>query len=77
MEHCVDAVAPAGAVWSTALDIAEYLRLELGGGRANNGEQLLSEKTLQSRWCGGITAKVGYGLGLMHAEERRSGSDQP
>ena len=71
MEHFVNSVAPAGAVWSTALDVAEYVRLELSGGQSAKGEHLLSRQTLQSRWRGGIkiTDKLGYGLGLMHAEE--------
>ena len=33
VEKFVSAVAPAGAVWSTVLDMAKYLMLELGKGR--------------------------------------------
>ncbi len=72
MERCVESVAPAGAAWSTAEDMAKYLLLELRGGKTPSGEPLLSEQTLRSRWRGGIKIndKMDYGLGLLHSEEQ-------
>jgi len=71
MEHSVDSVAPAGAVWSTALDMARYVLLELRLGKDASGQQLVSPETLQSRWRGGIkiTDKMSYGLGLLNERE--------
>lgn len=70
MERCVNAVAPAGAVCSTVLDIARYLLVELNHGSAPSGEQLLPEAALQARWSGGakIDGKHSYGLGLLRSE---------
>ncbi len=72
IEHCVESVAPAGAAWSTAESMARYLLVELGGGKTPEGERLVSEETLRSRWRGGIRIndKLGYGLGLLHSEEQ-------
>jgi CubicO group peptidase (beta-lactamase class C family) len=71
IERFADSVAPAGAVWSTAEDMAKYVLLELRGGTSPAGERLLSEETLRSRWRGGIriNEKAGYGLGLLHSDE--------
>ncbi|QBB69317.1 class A beta-lactamase-related serine hydrolase [Pseudolysobacter antarcticus] len=72
MEKFADAVAPAGAIWSTALDMARYLRLELNGGFAPNGTVLLATDALQQRWRGGIKidGNTSYGLGLICADEQ-------
>ena len=66
----MNAVAPAGALWSTVLDMAQYLLLELNRGKAPSGEQLLPEEDLQARWSGGIKidGKNSYGLGLLRSE---------
>jgi CubicO group peptidase (beta-lactamase class C family) len=71
IEGCVRAVAPAGAVWSTAVDMAQYLLLELNRGKLPSGEQLLPEEALLERRKRGIkiTDKVSYGLGLFVGEE--------
>jgi CubicO group peptidase (beta-lactamase class C family) len=71
MERFVNAVAPAGALWSTVLDMAQYLLLELNRGKGPNGDQLLPEEDLQARWRGGIKidGKNSYGLGLLRSEE--------
>ena len=71
LEHSVDSVAPAGAVWSTALDMASYLLLELRLGKDSKGQQLVSPEVLQSRWRGGIkiTNTMSYGLGLLNEQE--------
>jgi CubicO group peptidase (beta-lactamase class C family) len=71
-ERCLVSVAPAGGAWSTAEDMTKYLLLELRGGKTPQGEALLAEETLRSRWSGGIkiTEKLGYGLGLAYSEEQ-------
>jgi CubicO group peptidase (beta-lactamase class C family) len=71
MERFVPAIAPAGAVWSSATDMAMYLLLELNRGRLLSGEQLLPEDALVERWkrVTKITDKMGYGLGLLRSEE--------
>lgn len=72
MEKFADAVAPAGAIWSTALDMSRYLLLELNGGFAANGTALLATNALQQRWRGGIKidGNTSYGLGLVCADEQ-------
>lgn len=72
MEQFVDAVAPAGAAWSTVIDMASYLQLELGGGKATNGEPLVAASLLEARRRGGIKidGKRRYGLGLICADEQ-------
>jgi CubicO group peptidase (beta-lactamase class C family) len=71
MERFVNAVAPAGALWSTVLDMAQYLLLELNRGKTPNGDQLLPAEDLQARWRGGIKidGKNSYGLGLLRSDE--------
>lgn len=67
LEHFVEAVAPAGAVWSTADDLAKYLALELSGGTLPDGRRLMPAEALANRRSGGvkITDTEAYGLGLM------------
>lgn len=71
IEGCVRAVAPAGAVWSTVTDMAQYLLLELGRGKLPSGDQLLPEEALLERRKRGIkiTDKISYGLGLFLSDE--------
>jgi len=71
IEGCVRAVAPAGAVWSTAMDMAKYLLLELNRGKLASGEPLLPEEALLERRKRGIkiTDKISYGLGLFLSDE--------
>jgi len=71
IEGCLRAVAPAGAAWSTVMDMAQYLLLELNRGKLSGGEQLLPEEVLLERRNRGIkiTDKVSYGLGLFLTEE--------
>lgn len=66
-ESFVEAIAPAGAVWSTASDLARYLRLELSGGRLPDGTALISESGLLERrkpWMR-IGPDSAYGLALV------------
>ena len=71
MERAVYSVAPAGGAWSTALDLAKYLLLELGKGRMPDGEQVISEDVLLERRKKGIKidGDSSYGLGLIVSEE--------
>jgi len=71
MEGFANAIAPSGAAWSTVIDMAQYLLLELGGGKLSDGPEFLPEEVLQARWSGGITIneKMSYGLGLLRSDE--------
>ncbi|MGE0363082.1 MAG: serine hydrolase [Vicinamibacterales bacterium] len=42
----VDTVAPAGSVWSSVGDMAEWLRMLLAGGTTRGGQRLLSAKAI-------------------------------
>ena len=70
-ESFVEPIAPAGAAWSTAGDLARYLRLELSGGRLPEGTALISEAGLLERrmpWMR-IGPDSAYGLALVVSEE--------
>jgi CubicO group peptidase (beta-lactamase class C family) len=71
LEGSVESVAPAGGAWSTVLDLARYLMLELGNGRMPDGERVIGEATLLERRKKGIKIdeKSSYGLGLFVSEE--------
>jgi CubicO group peptidase (beta-lactamase class C family) len=68
-EGGVLAVRPAGGVWSTAQDLARYLRMELGEG-ALDGSRYIAQDALLARRRPGIriTDRVSYGLGLFVEE---------
>ncbi|MGH6890516.1 MAG: serine hydrolase domain-containing protein [Rhizomicrobium sp.] len=69
-EGFANAIAPSGAAWSTVIDMAQYLLLELNGGRLPTGEQFLPVEALEERWNGRIkiSDKTSYGLGLFRSE---------
>jgi CubicO group peptidase (beta-lactamase class C family) len=71
MEGFANAIAPSGAAWSTVIDMAQYLLLELNGGKLSNGHEFLPEEAVQARWSGGIkiNEKMTYGLGLLRSDE--------
>ena len=71
MEGFANAIAPSGAAWSTVIDMAQYLLLELNGGKLSNGHEFLPEEAVQARWSGGIkiNEKMSYGLGLARSDE--------
>lgn len=48
------AVAPAGAMWSSAEDLARYLQMLLAGGIAADGERVVSEGNLERLWQPGV-----------------------
>jgi len=66
LERFVTSVAPAGALWSTALDLANYIQVELNQGQTAAGASLLRPESLAERSKPGIkiTADFSYGLGL-------------
>jgi len=71
IEGSVESVAPAGGAWSTVLDLARYLMLELGHGRMPDGGRVMAEATLLERRKKGIRIdeKSSYGLGLFVGDE--------
>ena len=71
-EMSISGVAPAGAAWSTAIDMARYLQLELGNGETPDGERVISETALARRRSPEIKIgeKSSYGLGLLIDDEQ-------
>ncbi len=64
-EAWLTSIAPAGAVWSTANDMARYLITEINRGIAPDGTQVISEENLTYTWQPqvSISAESSYGLG--------------
>lgn len=62
----VDNIGPAGSINSNVLDMAQWLRLQLGQGEYE-GQRLISEENLLETWTSQIevTEGVSYGLGWM------------
>lgn len=71
-EHFADAVAPAGSIWSTVLDMASYLRFELRNGLNDAGERVVSQENLMARRKPAvkIDEKSSYALGLFLSEQQ-------
>ena len=67
--HSMENIAPAGAINSNVLDMAQWLRLQLGRGNYE-GQQLISEQQHQETWTSHIEAGPGvdYGLGWVLRE---------
>lgn len=67
----LDTIGPAGAINSNILDMAQWLRLQLGRGEVD-GKRLIQEKTLLDTWTENIkiAGEVGYGLGWMLRERQ-------
>ena len=65
----IDNIAPAGAINSNILDMAQWLRLLLGRGEYE-GQRLISEEQLNETWTSHIeiAGGVSYGLGWMLRE---------
>ncbi|MCC7023363.1 MAG: beta-lactamase family protein [Thermomicrobiales bacterium] len=50
----VKAVAPAGALWSSAREMAAYLQMQLGHGLAPDGDRVVSVENLERTWAPGV-----------------------
>jgi CubicO group peptidase (beta-lactamase class C family) len=48
------AVAPAGAMWSTARELAQYLQMQLAEGRGPDGGEVVSAGNLRRTWQPGV-----------------------
>ena len=53
-ERFVSAVAPAGALWASARDMARYLQMQLDGGVAPDGTRVVSAENLARTWQPGV-----------------------
>ncbi len=62
----IDNIGPAGAINSNVLDMAQWIRLQLGQGEYQ-GQRLISEANLRETWTNQIEIAPGlnYGLGWM------------
>lgn len=63
-------IAPAGCMYSTVTDLAQFLSVLFSGGRGPNG-QVLKRETLEQMWTPQFAAqgqKTGYGLGFAVSE---------
>jgi hypothetical protein len=49
-QRFVTAVAPAGALWSNAREMARYVQTELAGGVAPDGTRVVSTENLERTW---------------------------
>lgn len=60
------AVRPTGGAWSSVNDLLAYVKLELSGGKLDDGRRHLSESALGERWKPQISTgrHSWYGLGL-------------
>ncbi|MFP5235714.1 MAG: serine hydrolase domain-containing protein [Acidobacteriota bacterium] len=72
LEQFADSMAPSGSVWSTVLDMAQYVSCELRNGLNKRGEQVASADNLLARRRSAIRidGKSSYGLGLILTEQQ-------
>jgi hypothetical protein len=65
-ERAIDAVGPAGALWSTAGDLARFSITQLRRGIAPNNQRVVSEANLTETWKPqvSVNSTTQYGLGL-------------
>ncbi len=65
----VNNIGPAGSINSNVIDMAEWLRLQLGKGEYE-GKRLISEESLQETWTKqiDISASTSYAMGWMVGE---------
>jgi CubicO group peptidase (beta-lactamase class C family) len=64
--YSVVPVRPAGGVWTSAHDLALYVRMELARGKLPNGTRFLSEENLLARQAPQVNVgeDITYGMGL-------------
>lgn len=72
VEALLTPVEPAGAHWSTVIDMAHYMLTVLDRGTAPNGEQVVSEENLAVTWEPQVqvSATESYGLGWLVGESK-------
>jgi CubicO group peptidase (beta-lactamase class C family) len=72
LETFAEAVAPAGSVWSSVLDMAQYLKCEMRDGLNDRGEEVISVENLLARRRSAIKidAKSSYGMGLFLKDQQ-------
>ena len=66
-EQLLAPIGPAGAHWSTLLDMATYLQMELADGVAADGTVVVSPENLHETWLPqvAVDAETSYGLGWL------------
>ena len=71
IEEACYSIAPAGAIWSTVVDLTQYLLLEMNNGRLQ-GKRIINEDELLERRKPSISMgeNDSYGLGLMTFKEQ-------
>jgi CubicO group peptidase (beta-lactamase class C family) len=67
-ERFAASVAPAGALWSSARDMARYLQMELAGGVAPNGTRVVSAENLARTRAPRVAIPAEPGLPPLFAE---------
>lgn len=67
VEELLLQVAPAGALWSNAPDMARYIITELSEGVSPDGKRVVSAENLKETWQPQVevTADISYGLGWL------------
>jgi CubicO group peptidase (beta-lactamase class C family) len=72
VEETLQAIAPAGALWSNATEMSSYLRMLLDEGVAPGGTRIVSADALAETWRPriAITADASYGLGWIVEDDR-------
>ena len=72
VEETLQAIAPAGALWSNATEMSSYLRMLLNEGVAPGGPRIVSADALAETWRPriAITADASYGLGWIVEDDR-------
>src|SRR5215213_4834978 len=54
-QRYVTAVAPAGALWSSATEMARFVQMELAAGLAPDGTRVVSQANLEATWQPQVT----------------------
>ena len=60
--HWLESIAPSGALWSNATEMARYLQTELGRGLNPDGTRVVSTENLERTWQPGIELPPATGL---------------
>ncbi len=60
-EHVLLPYRPAGALWSSAREMARYLQTELARGIAPGGTRVVSAENLKATWAPGVSVPNFYG----------------